>query len=83
MDTINRDDDENQIKICLNNKEKQKLDKIVKELYQAKSIHTNDIGEFLKFTIFIVFYEYEKNKMSLNEFYRQNKEIYIQSNKEA
>jgi hypothetical protein len=30
----------------------------------------------LKLTIFIVLYEYDKNKQSLNEFYRQNREIY-------
>ncbi len=58
------------------------LEKIIKELYISKSIETESIEEFLKLTIFIVFDEYEKNKHSLNEFYRQNMELYKQNNKD-
>ena len=57
------------------------LEKIIKELYTSKSIETESIEEFLKLTIFIVFDEYKKNKHSLNEFYRQNMELYKQNNK--
>jgi hypothetical protein len=56
------------------------LEKIIKELYTSKSIETESIEEFLKLTIFIVFDEYKKNKHSLNEFYRQNMELYKQNN---
>jgi hypothetical protein len=56
------------------------LEKITKELYTSKSIETESIEEFLKLTIFIVFDEYEKNKHSLNEFYRQNMQLYKQNN---
>ena len=76
MDSIDKNTNQNHIKLYLNDEEKLKLDKIVKELYQAKSIETEDVDEFLKFTFFIVLYEYDKNKLSLNEFYRKNKEVY-------
>jgi hypothetical protein len=56
------------------------LKKIIKELYISKSIETESIEEFLKLTIFIVFDEYEKNKHSLNDFYRQNMQLYKQNN---
>jgi hypothetical protein len=59
------------------------LEKIIKELYTSKSIETESIEEFLKLTIFIVFDEYKKNKHSLNEFYRQNMEVYKQNNKDV
>ncbi len=72
--------DKNNIEIYLNDEEKLRLENIVKELYKAKSIESDDIEEFLKFTIFIILYEYDKNKISLNEFYRQKKEIYKNSN---
>jgi hypothetical protein len=58
------------------------LKKIIKELYTSKSIETESIEEFLKLTIFIVFDEYEKNKHSLNEFYRHNMELYKQNKKD-
>ena len=58
------------------------LEKIIKELCTSKSIETESIEEFLKLTIFIVFDEYKKNKHSLNEFYRQNMELYKQNNKD-
>ncbi|MBA3283761.1 MAG: hypothetical protein H0U27_01705 [Nitrosopumilus sp.] len=82
MNRINNNTDENYIRLYLNDKEKLKLEKIVKELYQAKSIDTDNIDEFLKFTVFIVLYEYDKNKTSLNEFYRKNKGAYKQNNEE-
>jgi len=79
VDSTDTNTNHNHIKLFLNDKEKTKLDKVVKELYQAKSIETEDTVEFLKFTVFIVLYEYDKNKLSLNEFYRKNKEVYKQS----
>ncbi len=82
MNRINKNTNENHIRLYLNDKEKIKIEKIVKELYQAKSIDTENIDEFLKFTVFIVLYEYDKNKTSLNEFYRKNKEVYKQNNEE-
>jgi hypothetical protein len=82
VDRIDENTNQNHIKLYLNDKERLKLDKVVKELYQAKSIETENIDEFLKFTVFIVLYEYDKNKLSLNEFYRKNKEVYKQNKEE-
>lgn len=78
MDKIDENPSQNHIKLYLNDRERLTLGKIVKELYQAKSIEAENIDEFLKFTVFIVLHEYDKNKTSLNEFYRQNKEVYKQ-----
>jgi len=66
------------IEIYLNDNEIKKLDKIIKELYESNSIDSDSMKEFLELTIFIVLYEYDKNKESLNKFYRQNIEIYKQ-----
>ena len=82
VDRIDENTNQNHIKLYLNDKERLKLDKVVKELYQAKSIETENIDEFLKFTVFIVLYEYDKNKLSLKEFYRKNKEVYKQNKEE-
>ncbi len=79
MDRINENTNQNHIKLYLNDKERLKLDKVVKELHQAKSIETEDIDDFLKFTVFIVLSEYDKNKFSLNEFYKKNREAYKQN----
>ncbi|HYZ95994.1 MAG TPA: hypothetical protein VE524_05240 [Nitrososphaeraceae archaeon] len=82
VDRTDENRNQNHIKLYLNDKERLKLDKVVEELYQAKSIESENIDEFLKFTVFIVLYEYDKNKLSLNEFYRKNKEVYKQNKEE-
>ena len=66
----------NKFEFFLDDNKIAKLDKIVKELYKINAIDSETIEEFLKLTIYIVLYEYDKNKQSLNEFYRQNREIY-------
>jgi hypothetical protein len=68
--------EKNKIEFYLDDNKITKLDKIVKELNKLNAIDSQTIEEFLKLTIFIVLYEYDKNKQSLNEFYRQNREIY-------
>ena len=45
-------------------------------------VWSKDIEDFLRFTLFIVFDEYEKNKDSLRKFYRLNLEKYV-ANKSA
>ncbi len=67
------------IEFKLNERQKRYLEKIIKELYDSESLNSERIDEFLKLTIFIVLYEYEKNKQSLNEFYKKNKELYKQN----
>lgn len=59
-----------------------KLKTIVDDLVDSKAVSSSDIEDFLRFTVFIVFDEYEKNKDSLRKFYRLNLEKYI-ANKSA
>ena len=68
--------EKNKIELYLDSNNINKLDKIVKELYESNTIDSKNIDEFLKLTIFIILHEYDKNKQSLNEFYRQNREVY-------
>jgi hypothetical protein len=68
--------EKNKIEFYLDDNKITKLDKIVKELNKLNAIDSETIEEFLKLTIFIILYEYDRNKQSLNEFYRQNREIY-------
>ena len=74
MDNTNKKN--NKIELCLDEIKITNLNKIVKELYKSNTIESESIEEFLKLTVFIILYEYDKNKQSLNEFYRQNMEIY-------
>jgi hypothetical protein len=67
------------IEFKLNENQKNHLEKIIKELYNSNSIDSENIEEFLKLTVFIVLYEYDKNKQSLNDFYKKNKELYKQN----
>jgi hypothetical protein len=69
----------NKIELYLDEGKITKLKKIIKELYEAKSIESESIEEFLKLNVFIVFYEYNTNKQSLNNFFKRNKELYKQN----
>ncbi|MGN6346789.1 MAG: hypothetical protein ACTHKJ_03175 [Candidatus Nitrosocosmicus sp.] len=73
---------ETTIEFKLKENQKINLEKIIKELYNSNSIDSENIDEFLKLTIFIVLYEYDKNQKSLNEFYKKNKELYKQNKKD-
>lgn len=55
----------------------QKLKSILDYLLESKAIETTDIEEFIKFTMFIVFDEYEKNAESLRKFYQINLSNYL------
>ena len=64
------------IEFKINETQKTYLKKIIKELYESSSIDSENMEEFLKLTVFIVLYEYDKNKQSLKDFYKKNKEEY-------
>ena len=53
------------------------LKTIIKDLFESGSINSNEIEEFIKFTLFIVFDEYEKNIPSLKKFYSMNLTNYL------
>ena len=78
MNNVNRHAS-NKIELYLDEGKITKLKKIIKELYESKSIESESIEEFLKLNVFIVFYEYNTNKQSLNNFYKRNKELYKQN----
>ena len=48
------------------------LKTIINDLFESGSINSNEIEEFIKFTLFIVFDEYERNIPSLKKFYSMN-----------
>lgn len=62
--------------VNLSNAEAAKLKTIIDDLAESKAIDSRDVEDFLRFTLFIVFDEYDKNKDSLEKFYRLNYEKY-------
>ena len=62
--------------VNLSNAEAAKLRTIIDELAESKAIDSRDVEDFLRFTLFIVFDEYDKNKDSLEKFYHLNYEKY-------
>ena len=61
---------ETTIEFKIDKTQKTYLKKIIKELYESNSIDSENIEEFIKLTVFIVLYEYDKNKQSLKDFYK-------------
>ncbi len=61
--------------------EKEKLAKlktIIKDLFESGSVNSNEIEDFIKFTLFIVFDEYERDIPSLKKFYSINLIKYLE-----
>ena len=65
------------IKISIEEEKLIKLKDIVKVLYESNSLNSEDIEEFMKFTLFIVFDEYEREAASLKKFYSMNLAKYL------
>jgi hypothetical protein len=63
--------------ISIEKEELTKLKTIIKDLFESGSINSKEIEEFIKFTLFIVFDEYEKNTPSLKKFYSMNLTNYL------
>lgn len=62
--------------IKLSEAEIKKLEAIVEDLFESKAVDSKDIQDFLRFTVFIVFDEADKNKESLRKFYKSNLQKY-------
>lgn len=60
------------ISISLEEEKITKLKTIINDLFESGSTNTNEMEDFIKFTLFIVFDEYEKNITSLKNFYSMN-----------
>jgi len=54
-----------------------KLKTIIKDLFESGSINSDEIEEFIRFTLFIVFDEYERNIPSLKKFYSINLSCFV------
>ena len=65
------------IKFSIEEEKLIKLKDIVKVLYESNSLNSEDIEEFMKFTLFIVFDEYERDVASLKKFYLMNLTKYL------
>jgi hypothetical protein len=65
------------ISISLEEEKTTKLKTIIDDLFESGSINSNQIEEFIRFTLFIVFDEYEKNIPSLKKFYSMNLVNYL------
>jgi hypothetical protein len=63
--------------ISIEEEELTKLKTIIKDLFESGSINSKEIEEFIKFTLFIVFDEYDKNIPSLKKFYLMNLTNYL------
>ena len=64
------------IEINLDSIQKSKLVEVIEELSKSNSIDSKSIDDFIKLTIFIILFEYDKNKESLIQFYKKNKDLY-------
>ena len=67
------------IKINIEEEKLTRLNIIIKELFKANAINSDDVEEFIKFTLFIVFDEYERDAQSLKKFYSINLFNYLEN----
>lgn len=56
------------------------LKNIVKTLFESNAISSDKIEDFMKFTLFIIFDEFEKNVDSLKKFYSMNLDRFLENN---
>ena len=64
------------------NIEKEKLTRlntIIEELFNSNAIGSDEVEEFIKFTLFIVFDEYKRDADSLKKFYSMNLSNYLEN----
>ena len=64
------------VEINLDDTQKSKLIEVIEELSKSNSIDLENIDDFIKLTIFIILFEYDKNKESLLNFYKINKHLF-------
>jgi len=68
-----------ELKIDLEETKVKKLRIILEDLYKEGAIESLEFEEFMRFTLFIVFDEYDKNVSSLRAFYKANLQKYLDS----
>ena len=53
--------------------------KIIEELFNSNALSSDEVEEFIKFTLFIVFDEYKRDADSLKKFYSINLSNYLEN----
>jgi hypothetical protein len=67
------------IRIDIEEEKLTRLKTIIKELVESDSINSDQVEEFIKFTLFIVFDEYKRDVQSLKKFYSMNLSNYLEN----
>ena len=65
------------IKINIEEEKLTRLKTIIEELFNSNALSSDEVEEFIKFTLFIVFDEYKRDADSLKKFYSINLSNYL------
>ena len=69
------------IKINIEEEKLTRLKTIIEELFNSNALSSDEVEEFIKFTLFIVFDEYKRDADSLKKFYSINLSNYLENKK--
>ena len=67
------------IRINIEEEKLTRLNTIIEELFNSNAIGSDEVEEFIKFTLFIVFDEYKRDADSLKKFYSMNLSNYLEN----
>ena len=67
------------IRISFEEEKLTRLKTIIEELFNSNAISSDEVEEFIKFTLFIVFDEYKRDADSLKKFYSMNLSNYLEN----
>lgn len=67
------------IKINIEEEKLTRLKTIIEELFNSNALSSDEVEEFIKFTLFIVFDEYKRDADSLKKFYSVNLSNYLEN----
>jgi hypothetical protein len=67
------------IKINIEEEKLTRLKTIIEELFNSNALSSDEVEEFIKFTLFIVFDEYKRDADSLKKFYSINLSNYLEN----
>ena len=67
------------IRINIEEEKLTRLKTIIEELFNSNALSSDEVEEFIKFTLFIVFDEYKRDADSLKKFYSVNLSNYLEN----
>ena len=67
------------IKINIEEEKLTRLKTIIEELFNSNALSSDEVEEFINFTLFIVFDEYKRDADSLKKFYSINLSNYLEN----